>query len=98
MEKTTAALEENYGNQNPHLIQQIWKPGNGRCVITCSGLGSGWTVLRIIKGMIIINNSYHVETEQSGLTFQENSINGRAGALLLKVCHTRVQLWNLSLA
>ena len=48
------------------------EPDSGRCVITGSqrsGLRSGWTI-----HIIIINNSYHVKTEQSGLTFRGNSI------------------------
>ena len=71
LEKTTATCGGNHGNQNPHLIKQIWKPGNGRCVIIgsqSSGQGSGWTLHRIIKVMIII------KTEQAGHTFRGNSV------------------------
>ena len=66
MYKTTATHGENHGNlwrkprqHNPHLIQLIGKPGNGRFVVTgsqSSVLGYGWTVHRIIKGIIIIKN------------------------------------------
>ena len=80
LEKTTTTFGENHGNQNPHLIQLIWKPGNGWCVVTgsqSSVLGSGWTVHRIIKR---IKNRYYIKTEQAGLTFRGNSSIPGAGA------------------